>query len=74
MALEVTVCIYKKKSESLNSLEESFSYSNKMMVQIKTLQKRGRKVRLLYENDVFDVYEIINKPNESRINDLIFKI
>lgn len=70
----VIVFIYKKKSESLNSLEESFSYSNKMMVQIKTLQKRGRKVRLLYENDVFDVYEIINKPNESRINDLIFKI
>ena len=42
------------------------------MSQIDRLKKKGRKIELFYENDIFKVYEIINKPRQSRIDDLIF--
>ena len=70
----VIVFVYKQKSETITSLDDSYNISGEILQQINTLKKRGRKINVIYSNEVFDVYEIINKPNESRINDLIFKI
>ena len=70
----VIVFVYKQKSETITSLDDSYKISGEILQQINTLKKRGRKINVIYSNEVFDVYEIINKPNEARINDLIFKI
>lgn len=70
----VIVFVYKQKSETITSLDDSYNISGEILQQINTLKKRGRKINVIYSNEVFDVYEIINKPNEARINDLIFKI
>jgi hypothetical protein len=70
----VIVFVYKQKSETIVSLEKSLEISGEVLKQLDALKKRGRKINTIYSNDVFDVYEIVNKPNEARINDLIFKI
>jgi hypothetical protein len=46
--------------------------SSLLLEQLAMLQKRGRTVRLFYDNKNVKVYEIVNEPKESRIPDLIF--
>lgn len=43
-----------------------------LMDQLAMLRKRGRNVRLFYDNEHVKVYEIVNQPKASRISDLIF--
>ncbi len=43
-----------------------------LMDQVAMLKKRGRKVEIFYERDRLRVYEIVNEPGESKIDDLIF--
>ena len=70
----VIVFIYKKKASKTDYLVESYKLSEKLKFQIETLKNRGRKIKKIYSNDIFDVYEIINVPNEARVQNLIFKI
>ncbi len=70
----VIVFVYKKETEGISSLANSHNFSSEIIKQIDVLRQRGRKITTIYSNDIFTVYEIVNKPNESRINDLIFKI
>jgi hypothetical protein len=70
----VIVFVYKKQLQSISSLDEGFEYKSELEKLIKELRNRGRKIEIIYKNEVFDVYEIINKPKESRYNDLIYKI
>ncbi len=70
----VIVFVYKKKPQSITSLEEGFEFKSELERQLQALRNRGRKIEIIYTNDAFDVYEIINKPKESRLNDLIYKI
>jgi hypothetical protein len=71
----VLVFIYKKNDGFISPLvDEGLQHKEKLDTIIKTLKKRGRKIRTIYTNQVFEVYEIINKPKESKLNDLIFKI
>jgi len=43
-----------------------------LMDQLALLKRRGRKVRLFYDNRHVQVYEVVNQPKASRISDLIF--
>ncbi len=43
-----------------------------LMDQLAMLRNRGRRVELFYDRDRLKVYEIINEPGQSRIDDLIF--
>ncbi|TDP58051.1 hypothetical protein [Flavobacterium dankookense] len=70
----VIVFVYKKKPQSLTSIDEGFEFKSELERQLQTLRNRGRKIEIIYKNEAFDVYEIINKPKESRLNDLIYKI
>ena len=70
----VIVFVYKKKLTGTTALNEGFSFKSGVEKQIKELKNRGRKIEVIYKNEAFDVYEIINKPKESRLNDLIYKI
>lgn len=70
----VIVFVYKKKLTGTTALNEGFSFKSEVEKQIKELKNRGRKIEVIYKNEAFDVYEIINKPKESRLNDLIYKI
>ena len=71
----VFVFLYKKNDGFVSPLvDEGFVHKAELETLIKKLKERGRKIRTIYNNEVFEVYEIINKPNESKLNDLIFKI
>jgi hypothetical protein len=48
--------------------------SSKLKLQLDVLKSRGRKIDIIYSNEIFDVYEIINEPNEARVKNLIFKL
>ncbi|HQA74126.1 MAG: hypothetical protein R2805_07220 [Flavobacterium sp.] len=70
----VIVFLYKKKATKLSSLAESYKLSSKLKLQLDVLKSRGRKIDIIYSNEIFDVYEIINEPNEARVKNLIFKL
>lgn len=71
----VFVFVYKKNDGFVSPLvDEGLQHKEKLESIIKTLKKRGRKIQTIYTNEVFEVQEIINKPNELKLNDLIFKI
>ena len=38
---------------------------------VNDLRLRGRPIRLFYEKDNLRVYEIVNKPKEARIKELL---
>ncbi|HIB38260.1 hypothetical protein [Mesonia sp.] len=39
---------------------------------LEVLRKRGRDVNLFFKKNLVEVYEVVNEPNSSKINDLIF--
>lgn len=68
----VLIFVYTKKIKGNNLITSNIKFTPELFLQIKILKEKGRKIELFYENDVFRVYEIINKPRQSRIIDLIF--
>jgi hypothetical protein len=70
----VIVFLYKQKATKLESLVHSYNLSSKLKLQLEALKNRGRTINIIYSNEIFDVYEIINVPNEARVKNLIFKI
>ena len=61
-----------------NSTDENFKIKEKTIVQIESqiqiLKNRGRKVNVYFEDQFLKVYEIVNKENASKLNDLIFEL
>jgi len=55
-----------------NVFSENRQYQKLLVNRLKMLRKRGRKVNLFYDSEILKVYEVVNKPNESKISDLIF--
>ena len=66
------VFIYKKPDDKTNRIATNCKMVPDIIKHIGILQKRGRKVAVFYESDLIKVYEIVNVPNESKIDDLIF--
>ncbi len=61
-----------------NSTDEKFKVTKETVLQIESqidiLKKRGRNVKVYFEDDFLTVYEIVNKENASKLNDLIFDL
>lgn len=70
----VIVFLYKKEATKINSLVESYKLSPQLKLQLEVLKSRGREINSIYSNEIFDVYEIVNEPNEARVENLIFKL
>lgn len=66
------VFIYKKPDDKTNRIATNCKMVPDIIKRIGMLQKRGRKVAVFYESDLIKVYEIVNVPDESKIDDLIF--
>lgn len=58
--------------EENNIFAQNKQYQEKLVKNIKLLRDRGRQVNLFYNTKILKVYEIVNKPRESKISDLIF--
>ena len=72
MPNSVLIFVFIKKTKGNNLITHNIKFTPELMSQIDRLKQKGRKIELFYENDIFKVYEIINKPRQSRIDDLIF--
>lgn len=68
----VLIFVYKNQKEISNELVVNQKYTSNLMKLFQTLKKRKREVRIFHKDKVFDVYEIVNIPGESRLTDLIF--
>ncbi|WP_299430576.1 hypothetical protein [uncultured Maribacter sp.] len=72
-----SVFVFIPKNNS-NSTDENFIIKKETALeidaQINILKKRGRKVKVYFEDEFLTVYEIVNKENASKLNDLIFDL
>ncbi|WP_291864630.1 hypothetical protein [Maribacter sp.] len=63
---------------NVNSKDKNFKIKKETAIQIEyqidILKNRGRKVKVYFEDNFLTVYEIVNKENASRLNDLIFDL
>jgi len=59
--------VLKNKSNALDKNQQLLAIK-----QLEKLKKRGRKVDVIYKKPLLQVYEIVNEPHSSKINDLIF--
>ncbi|WP_164076243.1 hypothetical protein [Flavimarina sp. Hel_I_48] len=57
------------KNKSYGLYEDQQTLTRKQLARLK---ERGRSVELVYKKPLLEVYEIINRPRSSKINDLIF--
>ncbi len=69
----VLIYMYFQKGKSEKQFIQNNIYSEELKTKMEILKSRGRKIEVFYENDIFKIFEIINIPEESRMNDLIFK-
>jgi hypothetical protein len=68
----VLVFVYHDNTETNNYFSDQNELEPLLLDQIKTLKKRGRKVTKFYKSPYVDVYEIVNEPKSSKIDDLIY--
>lgn len=71
----VLVFVYdddENNSDKTNKFSQHGDLEEILMEQINTLKKRGRKINLYYNQNLLRVYEIINEPKSSKIDDLIY--
>jgi hypothetical protein len=73
LSKSVLVFVLNEKAiDETNSFAENKQFQNKLIANIKMLNKRGRRVNLFYDSDILRVYEIVNEPGESKTSELIF--
>lgn len=71
----VFVFITKNDSqETKYNLSTSKEVSEKLLSQIGILRRRGRKVKVFFDDDYLAVYEIVNREKSSKLDDLIFNL
>ena len=69
----VLVFVLNDKSKDENNIFSQNRHLRSTLInEMKLLRQRGRSVNLFYESKILNVYEIVNKPRESKISDLIF--
>ncbi|MCB0443857.1 MAG: hypothetical protein KDC50_07385, partial [Flavobacterium sp.] len=68
----ILVFVYHDNSEKANQFADQNQLEPLLKEHIKTLEKRGREVSLYYESPYVNVYEIVNEPKSSKIDDLIY--
>lgn len=68
----ILVFVYKKNKEENNPFADQKELEPLLLDIIETLKKRGREVNNIYQSTTLDVYEIVNEPKSSRIDDLIY--
>lgn len=68
----VLVFVYRDNNEQDNHFSDQNEIEPLLMDQIETLKKRGREVSLFYKSPYVNVYEIVNEPKSSKIDDLIY--
>lgn len=69
----VLVFVYNHDNpEKNNHFAEQSQMEQILMEQIEMLKNRGREIELFYDSEYVRVYEIINEPKSSKIDDLIF--
>ncbi len=69
----VIVTKSKSKIEAFN-LETPELVANQLLKELEFLKGKGRKINVFRDDDYFTVYEIVNKKNSSKLNDLIFNL
>ncbi|MBJ2174085.1 hypothetical protein JBL43_07545 [Aureibaculum sp. A20] len=73
--LSKSILVFVHKANNNKTPNLPFYHDNEMEYVAETiniLKSRGRKVNIIYENESLSVMEIVNKPNSSKINDLLF--
>jgi len=68
----ILVFVYKKNKKDGNYFSEQKELEMLLLETITTLKKRGRTVNKIYKDPALDVYEIVNEPKSSHIDDLIY--
>jgi hypothetical protein len=68
----VLVFVYHDNTETENHFADQNQLEPLLKEHINTLEKRGRNVSLYYESPYVNVYEIVNEPKSSKIDDLIY--
>jgi hypothetical protein len=68
----ILVFVYHDNTETENHFAEQDQLEPLLKEHIHTLEKRGRTVSLFYESPYVNVYEIVNEPKSSKIDDLIY--
>jgi hypothetical protein len=68
----ILVFVYHDNTETQNHFAEQDQLEPLLKEHIHTLEKRGRTVSLFYESPYVNVYEIVNEPKSSKIDDLIY--
>ena len=68
----ILVFVYHDNSETNNHFADHNQLEPLLMEHINSLKKRGRTVSLYYKSPYVNVYEIINEPKSSKIDDLIY--
>lgn len=68
----ILVFVYHDNTERNNHFADQSEIEPLLMDQIETLKKRGREVSLFYKSPYVNVYEIVNEPKSSKIDDLIY--
>lgn len=63
-----------KLTKKNNTIGTPYKYRDPLLKQIELLKTKGRKTRLFWETDSLFVYEIINKENASKLDELIFNL
>ncbi|HEA31154.1 MAG TPA: hypothetical protein ENH91_14370 [Leeuwenhoekiella sp.] len=72
--LPQSVLVFVYKDEALKNKKYKLYEDQQVLTrkQLARLKERGRTIDLVYEKPLLEVYEIINEPQASKINDLIF--
>lgn len=69
----VLLFVYPEKNKETNNIfSEQKSLTPLLLDEIKKLKKRGREVNVFFEDNYVKVFEIVNEPHSSKINDLIY--
>lgn len=69
----ILVFVYdSNNNEKNNYFADQHELEPLLMEQIDILKKRGRTINCFFESPHIRVYEIVNEPKQSRLNDLIF--
>ena len=70
----VFVFVSENKEANLSSLTTPVEVKKDILNTLKTLKDKGRKIEVFYTDKYLTVYEIINKKNSSRLDELIFNL
>lgn len=69
----ILVFVYNKTNiEKDNYFADQSQMEQIVMEEIEKLKRRGRDIQIYYETEYVTVYKVINEPNVSKIDDLIF--